>query len=59
MASPNFSPIFVTQQEFENRRKDSAVAAATAALPVTGAACKPPRKFSAPVRVMSKPKEKK
>jgi hypothetical protein len=58
MASPKFYFIFITPQEFENRRKASAVAATTAALPLTGAARKPPRKFSAPVGVVSKLKKK-
>ena len=53
MASHNFSFIVVTPEEFENRMKadECARAATTASLPVTGAACKPPRKLSAPVVV--------
>ena len=60
MASHNFSFIVVTPEEFENRMKaDECARAATAAsLPVTGAACKAPRKFSAPVGVVSKLKKK-
>ncbi len=60
MASPKYSFIFVTPEEFENCRKASGGAATTASLPVTGrgAACQPPRTFSAPVGVMSKLKKK-
>jgi hypothetical protein len=59
MASPKFSFTFITPQEFENCRKASAVGAATASLPVDPVtACKPPRKFSAPVCVVSKLKKK-
>jgi hypothetical protein len=53
MASPIFSFTFITPREFENRRKASAVTATTAALPG-----KPPRKFSAPVGVVSRLKKK-
>ncbi len=59
MASHNFSFIVVTPEEFENCRKASDGAATTASLPVIGAACKPPRKFLAPVDVVSKLKKKK
>ncbi len=61
MASHNFSFIVVTPEEFENRMKadECARAAAAASLPVTGAACKPPRKLSAPVVVMPKLQVKK
>jgi hypothetical protein len=58
MASPKFSFVFVTPEEFENHCKASDGAASTASLPVTGAACKPPRKYSAPVGVVSKLKKK-
>jgi hypothetical protein len=58
MASPKFYFIFVTPEKFENCRKASDGAATTASLPVTGAACKPPRKFSAPVGVVCKLKKK-
>ncbi len=58
MASPKFSFIFVTPEEFENCRKASDGVAATASLPVTDAAYKPPRKFSAPVGVVSKLKKR-
>ena len=60
MASHNFSFIVVTPEEFENRMKaeECARAATTASLPVTGAACKPPRKLSAPERVVPKLKKK-
>jgi hypothetical protein len=53
MAPPKFSFTVITPQIFENRRKASAVAATTVALPG-----KPPRNFSAPVGVVSKLKEK-
>ena len=62
MASHIFSFIvvrLVTSEEFENCRIASDGAAATASLPVTGAACKPPGKFSAAVGVVSKLKRKK
>jgi hypothetical protein len=61
MASHNFSFIVVTPEEFENRMKadECARAATTASLPVTGAACKPPRKLSAPVVVVPKLRVKK
>jgi hypothetical protein len=55
MASPKFYFIFVTPEEFENC---NAEAATTASLPVTGAACKPPRKFSVPAGVVSQLKKK-
>ena len=58
MASPKYSFIFVTPEEFENCRTASDGAATTASWPVTGAACQPPRTFSAPVGVMSKLKKK-
>jgi hypothetical protein len=60
MASPKFSFLLVTPEEFENCRKasDGDGAATTASLPVTGAACKPPRKFSAAVGVVSKLQKK-
>jgi hypothetical protein len=58
MASPKFSLIFVTPQEFKKCRKASAEAATIASLPVTGATCKLPRKFSAAVGVVSKLKKK-
>jgi hypothetical protein len=59
MASHIFSFIVVTPEEYDNCQKaeESARAATTASLPVTGAACKPPRKFSAPVGVVSKLKK--
>jgi hypothetical protein len=57
MALPKFSfTVFftvITQEEFDDRRKATALAATTAALPA-----KPPRKFSAPVGVVSKLKKK-
>ena len=60
MASHKFSFIVVTPEEYENCQKaeESARAATTASLPVTGAACKPPRKLSVPVSVVSKLKKK-
>jgi hypothetical protein len=60
MASHNFSFIVVTPEEFEDRMKadECARAATTASLPVTGAACKPTRKLSAPERVVPKLKTK-
>ena len=60
MASHNFSFIVVTPEEFENRMKaeECARAATPASLPVTGAACKPTRKLSAPERVVPKLKTK-
>jgi hypothetical protein len=59
MASPKFSFTFITPQEFENCSKARAEAATTSSLsvnPVT--ACKPPRKFSDSVGVVSKLKKK-
>jgi hypothetical protein len=59
MASPKFSNTFITPQEFESCRNASAEAATTASLPaVPVTACKPPRKFSAPVGVVTKVKKK-
>jgi hypothetical protein len=40
------------------KAEECARAATTASLPVTGAACKPPRKLSAPVVVVPKLKKK-
>ncbi len=53
MALPKWSFTVITQEEFDARRKATAVAATTAALPA-----KPPRQFSAPVGVVSKLKKK-
>jgi hypothetical protein len=46
MALPNFSFNLISQEEFDARRKEEAVAATTAALPA-----KPPRRFSVAVGV--------
>jgi hypothetical protein len=60
MASPKFSFTIITPQEFENCRKASAEAATTASLPVDPVtSCKPPRKFSAPVGVVTRLKKTK
>jgi hypothetical protein len=57
MSLPNFPFTFITPQEIENCRKAGAEAATTlSADPVT--ACKPSRKFSAPVGVVTKLKKK-
>jgi hypothetical protein len=53
MALPKLSFTIITQEEFDARRKEEAVAATTAALPA-----QPPRQFSAPVVVVSKLKKK-
>ena len=53
MALPKFSFNVISQEEFDARLKERAVAATTAALPV-----QPPRRFSAPVGVVSKIKKK-
>jgi hypothetical protein len=53
MALPKFSFNVISQEEFDARLKERAVAAATAAWPV-----QPPRRFSAPVGVVSKLKKK-
>ncbi len=53
MALPKFSFNVISQEEFDARRKEQAVAATTAALPT-----QPPRRFSVPVEVVPKIKKK-
>jgi hypothetical protein len=55
MASPKFSFTFITQQEYDDRRKASAVAATTTEFKLPG---KPPCTISVPVGVVSKLKKK-
>jgi hypothetical protein len=59
MASPKISCTFITPLEYENGRMARAEAATTASVPVYPVtACKPPRRFSAPVGVVSKLKKR-